>query len=455
MITSLIIADGVALCLAVGVAVCVKALTRGGLDVESYFTLLPFLGFFWIAFAAVGLYSGLALTPPEEIRRCTLCSAVVFVFLSIMTLSLRGASSYVKPALFAAIGLSAMLIPAMRAMVRSWLGRREWWGYPAVIFGTPARAATIADLMLRNPWLGLKPLAIVHDGHEPYMPATAIPVISSHQIPELDVKAGAYAVVTPDLLRNNSPGLARFTTRFSHILAIPELSSETSNLLVTTKAVGNLLGLEMRQRLLLPQNRIAKRILDLILTLATLPVVLPLAAVTVCLIWIDTRGPVLYFQRRIGRGGKEFRAWKFRSMVMNADEVLQEYLVKDPALRLEWSLDHKLKNDPRVTRIGTFLRRSSLDELPQLWNVFRGEMSLVGPRPIVRAEISRYGESFDSYMRVPGGITGLWQVSGRNDTTYAERVSLDEYYVRNWSVWLDLHILSRTLAAVVLRNGAY
>ncbi len=455
MIGSLLLADGLALCLSVGIAVSVKALMRGGLDIDSYFALLPFLGFFWMAFAAAGLYSGLALTPPEEIRRCTTCSAVVFVFLSITTLSLRGASSYLKPTLFAAIALSAMLIPALRAMVREWLGRRSWWGYPAVIFGAPARAASIAELMLRNPWLGLKPLAIVHDDRGASIPETTIPVLSSDEILELDVRAGTYAVVTPDVHRGASPGLIRFAAQFSHILAIPELSSETSNLLVTTKAVGNLLGLEMRQRLLLPQNRMAKRGLDLIFTLAALPVVLPLSAIIVGLVWIDSRGPAFYFQRRIGRGGKEFYPWKFRTMVVNAEEVLEDYLANDPALRLEWNRDHKLKNDPRVTRIGAFLRRSSLDELPQLWNVLKGEMSLVGPRPIVRAEIARYGGSFHSYTRVPGGITGLWQVSGRNDTTYAERVSLDEYYVRNWSVWLDLHILWRTLAAVVLRSGAY
>jgi lipopolysaccharide/colanic/teichoic acid biosynthesis glycosyltransferase len=150
-----------------------------------------------------------------------------------------------------------------------------------------------------------------------------------------------------------------------------------------------------------------------------------------------------------------FHALKFRTMVANADRLLEEHLSKDPALRAEWELNHKLKNDPRVTLVGRFLRRTSLDELPQIWNVIVGQMSLIGPRPIVAAEIGRYGDHFDVYSRVLPGITGLWQVSGRNDTTYRERVELDCYYVYNWSLWLDLHILSRTVSAVLARKGAY
>jgi lipopolysaccharide/colanic/teichoic acid biosynthesis glycosyltransferase len=142
-------------------------------------------------------------------------------------------------------------------------------------------------------------------------------------------------------------------------------------------------------------------------------------------------------------------------MVRDGDQMLQRCLAESPALRKEWEQAHKLRNDPRVIRVGHFLRRSSFDELPQLWNVLRGEMSLVGPRPIVDDEIRRYGEHFDLYKAVRPGITGLWQVSGRNDTTYAERTNLDRYYVRNWSVWLDLYILARTVRAMLLGRGAY
>jgi lipopolysaccharide/colanic/teichoic acid biosynthesis glycosyltransferase len=142
-------------------------------------------------------------------------------------------------------------------------------------------------------------------------------------------------------------------------------------------------------------------------------------------------------------------------MVKDADSVLQEYLEQNPDLLEEWKASQKLRNDPRVTRVGRWLRQSSLDELPQLWNVFRGEMSLVGPRPIVEAEIARYGEGFELYKRVRSGLTGLWQVSGRSETSYHQRVTYDTFYVRNWSVWLDFCILFRTIGTVLSRSGAF
>jgi lipopolysaccharide/colanic/teichoic acid biosynthesis glycosyltransferase len=141
-------------------------------------------------------------------------------------------------------------------------------------------------------------------------------------------------------------------------------------------------------------------------------------------------------------------------MCLDAERALDELLQSDPDLRTEWDRDRKLRCDPRVTRVGRFLRATSLDELPQLWNVLRGEMSLVGPRPIVEAEVPRYGEAYELYRRVTPGISGFWQVNGRSDTSYEERVALDTYYVRNWSVWLDLVILARTVESLVLRRGA-
>src|SRR6185436_3562805 len=168
------------------------------------------------------------------------------------------------------------------------------------------------------------------------------------------------------------------------------------------------------------------------------------------LIRIDSVGPAFYGHERIGRGRRKFKAWKFRSMRRDADKVLNDYLEKHPELREAWERDHKLKDDPRVTRVGQFLRKTSLDELPQIWNVLMGEMSLVGPRPIVAAEIDKYAEHYEHYVQVLPGITGLWQVSGRNNTTYNERVALDVYYVQNWSVWLDIYILACTAKVVLL-----
>jgi len=172
-------------------------------------------------------------------------------------------------------------------------------------------------------------------------------------------------------------------------------------------------------------------------------------------ILFTSKGPILYRHSRMGRGNRPFVALKFRTMRVNAEEGLQDYLESDLALREQWESVKKLKNDPRVTPVGRFLRRFSLDEVPQLWNVLMGDMSLIGPRPIVAGEIERYGREYATYARMRPGLTGLWQVSGRNDTTYQQRVDYDSYYVRNWSLFLDAKILVKTFRAVISGAGAY
>lgn len=166
-------------------------------------------------------------------------------------------------------------------------------------------------------------------------------------------------------------------------------------------------------------------------------------------------GPAIYSQTRIGKNGKAFKCLKFRTMVVNSGEVLSELLESDAEARAAWEKDCKLKNDPRITKIGSFLRKSSLDELPQFWNVLRGDMSLVGPRPVLRNERKHYGACWDDYMLVKPGISGLWQVSGRNDTSYQKRIDLSSVYVREWSLGLDIFILIKTVFVVVSRRGAY
>ena len=172
-------------------------------------------------------------------------------------------------------------------------------------------------------------------------------------------------------------------------------------------------------------------------------------------IWFQDGGPVLFAHRRLGKDGRYFYCLKFRSMAVDAEKRLAELLASDPVARAEWEKDHKLRDDPRVTKLGAFLRKSSLDELPQLFNVLRGEMSLVGPRPIVEAEIAKYGRRFRHYCTVKPGITGLWQVSGRNDTTYRARVAMDCVYAARRNVWMDFGILAATAPAVLLRRGSY
>lgn len=215
------------------------------------------------------------------------------------------------------------------------------------------------------------------------------------------------------------------------------------------------LALYVKNKLLHPGERMIKEVFDKSLSVILFILFLPLLLLLYVVVFISTKGDPVYKQRRVGEHGRRFHIYKFRTMRTDADRMLEEILENDPEKKAEWQREFKLKDDPRITRVGKFLRRTSLDELPQLFNVFQGKMSLVGPRPIIEDEIPKYGEYFDYFTAVKPGITGLWQVSGRNDISYEERVRLDVWYVRNWSLELDVMILVKTAAIVLMRKGSY
>jgi len=203
-----------------------------------------------------------------------------------------------------------------------------------------------------------------------------------------------------------------------------------------------------------PLPRFIKRAFDVTVSIGTMIVLSPVLALLALLVKLDG-GPALYRHDRIGLNGDVFSCLKFRSMVQKSDEVLAQHLAKYPLAQAEWNRDHKLRKDPRITRLGKILRRASLDELPQLINVLRGEMSIVGPRPIIVEEAAKYNHDIAFYYRVRPGITGLWQVSGRNDVSYDDRVRMDSWYVRNWSLWHDITIICKTFKVVLKQRGAY
>ena len=213
-------------------------------------------------------------------------------------------------------------------------------------------------------------------------------------------------------------------------------------------------GIELQNQLLLPGPHWVKTVFEILLVIVCLIVLCPVFLILAVLVKLSSPGPVFYRAKRIGQFGKPIEVWKFRTMREDADIRLDSLLNENSALADEWHRKFKLENDPRITGIGGYLRKTSLDELPQLFNVLRGEMSVIGPRPIVRKEIPYYGDSYRTFCRIKPGITGLWQISGRSDTTYEERVALDMYYIFNWSIWQDLYILARTFDAVVRRKGA-
>ena len=214
-----------------------------------------------------------------------------------------------------------------------------------------------------------------------------------------------------------------------------------------------------RRREVFPSNqfryRVVKRCMDVALIVLTAPVVLLMLSIVAMLVMLSSPGPIFYSHRRIRRNGAFFSMWKFRTMCVNSAEVLEDYLANHPEARSEWNRTHKLRHDPRITPIGAFLRRYSLDELPQFWNVIVGHMTLVGPRPIVAAEVEKYADSFECYCRVKPGLTGLWQVSGTSELSYPERVALDCDYVNHWSLGKDFKIMLKTFNVVLKQDGAF
>ncbi|MDP9172008.1 MAG: undecaprenyl-phosphate galactose phosphotransferase WbaP [Acidobacteriota bacterium] len=452
-----VLTDLMALLLAVSLGLFAKFLVEHQLDLGSYLRLWPFLIVFLLVYAALGLYSEASLSPPDELKRSTISSSVIFVALASTTVPFRGATQHITWTLLLIIFFSLMFLPLFRSLLRQNCSRRDWWGFSAVVFGGGSRSEAIIRALVEEPENGLKPVAVI-DPETSRRKIGGVPVLQASQLACELIGANrlTYAVVTVPGAEGDRMvrDFERFGFNFSHVIYLTE-QAELSSLWVRPRSVGGLLGMEVRRSFLLQESLFAKRILDLTLTLIGGVVVLPILLLIALAIRLDSPGPVLFRHRRIGRGGRNFFAWKYRTMAEDADRVLERCLESDPEARAEWERDQKLKNDPRVTRVGRFLRKASLDELPQIWNVIKGEMSLVGPRPIVEREVEKYGRGFDIYTRVASGVTGLWQVSGRNDTTYEERIRLDCFYVNNWSVWLDLCILFRTIGTVLLRKGAY
>jgi Undecaprenyl-phosphate galactose phosphotransferase WbaP len=451
------------LALGVGAAatVLVRWLFHGNYDPYDYLRFTPALGLFILIFWLMELYPGIALNPVEEMRRVLYAVSTGHLVILAITYLFKSAETYSRAVFVITWVLTVVLVIVCRTTVRVILAKKHWWGVPAVILGAGETGQLVLQTLRKTPSSGIKAAAILDESLEQRPP---------HGQPADECFSGglewapilaknyrlSYAIVAmPELpFKQTSFLLSRYAKDFRHLLIIPDLTGMTT-LGVCTRDLGGLIGLEISPKLVNRFPQFGKRVLDLGVAGLGGLVLLPFFLLICLCIRLSGPGPIFYGQRRIGRGKRPFTAWKFRSMVANADAVLADHFERCPELQAQWRQDHKLRRDPRITRLGRFLRRTSLDELPQLWNILRGEMSLVGPRPIVEGEIEKYGAVFSLYTQVRPGVTGLWQVSGRNNTTYQERIDFDEYYVRNWSVWLDVYILGRTVKAVLLADGAY
>ena len=366
----------------------------------------------------------------------------------------------------------ALVVPAVplaRLVVKKVALELGRWLQPTVILGTGPNAREIAAAYdARNNHLGYQVQAFLDPAAEPEAPertllvgGRAIPVLAlDAQARELPAWLGQPHVVVAlelDEMSGREGLIESLSFHHGDIDVISPLKGlPINNTRVSHFFSRDILSLRIHNNLARPWPQLVKRAFDLVAASVLLLFLAPLLALVAAKIRLTDGGGVIFAHTRVGRHGRLFPCFKFRTMVPNSAEVLAELLARDPIARAEWAKDRKLKSDPRITPLGHFLRKTSLDELPQLLNVVRGEMSLVGPRPVVPDELELYGEARLYYLQVRPGLTGLWQISGRNDIDYERRVGLDAWYVRNWTLWYDILILVRTLAIVHPKNnGAY
>lgn len=354
----------------------------------------------------------------------------------------------------------AITLPLGRFLVKKWLRRSGIWLKDCVIIGTGENALEAYKALKGEKELGLRfKYFFSTTAESPQRHLADLRVLGNERVlwRTTDPRHTQYVIALEDgeedvreqWIQKMALHQCRVVSVVPSMRGIPLNSTDASYLFKY-----ELLLLKINTNLTKNSSRWIKRFFDLCVTslicLIFSPILLFLTA------WVmRDGGKPFYGHTRIGRNGKAFTCWKFRSMGLDSKEVLEHLLATDPQAKAEWEQDFKLRNDPRVTRVGRFLRKTSLDELPQLWNVLRGDMSLVGPRPIIEEELERYGTSKDYYLMAKPGMTGLWQVSGRNDVDYDTRVYLDAWYVKNWSLWNDIVIMFKTIEIVLKRDGAY
>ena len=413
----------------------------------------------WVGLRALlGLYPGYGLSSVEELRRHTYALFAALAVLAVLTVGFQVGDLLSRPLLALVFSMLLLLAPFVRSLAEWALKEVGWWGRPVVVLSHKGVGANLVELLRREWRLGFEPVAVFDyrlEAGEALEGVDGRPVLAD----AVDVarKRGVDTAIfaMPHTRREQLSRLVSLASlSFRHVLVIPNLGGVTNSAVVARDLAGTF-AVEIKYNLLDPWSLRAKRVVDLVATVVGGALVLPLLLVLALLVYLESGRPVFYKNWRMGRDGKSFPCLKFRTMVSEAEDLLQRMLEEDPEIREEYSKFHKLRDDPRVTRVGRFLRRTSLDELPQLWNVLRGEMSLVGPRPYLPRESKDIGITQSEILRVPPGMTGPWQVAGRNHTTFSDRVQMDAHYVRDWSIWLDVVLLARTVRTLFIDRSAY
>jgi Undecaprenyl-phosphate galactose phosphotransferase WbaP len=461
LVVSILVFSDVFLALAVLQVALVlqEVLGRGPLSQVALVTMVPEVGV-WIALRALlGLYPGYGLSQVEELRKQTLALFYAAAIITALAFALLMSGMLSRMLLFGwCLGL-LVLAPFVRHLVKRMIIRIGLWGKPVVVLGAEKAGARILKVLRQERQLGFNPVAVFDNRVAPTggmlegvpYEGTLTEATALGQRHGVDTAIFAMPYTRHEHL---SKFVNLVSPSFRHVMVIPNLGGITNSAVVARDLAGTF-GVEITYDLLNPWAQRVKRVIDIVSTLIGGVLILPLILLLCLLVRIESRGPIFYRDQRMGRDGRLFACVKFRTMVLDAEDLLQRMLAEDEEMRDEYLKYHKLRDDPRVTRVGRFLRKTSLDELPQLWNVLRGEMSLVGPRPYLPRESEDIGLTQKEILRVSPGITGPWQVAGRNHTSFGERVQMDALYVRDWSVWLDLVLLASTVRCLLFSRDAY
>lgn len=426
-------------------------------DPQVMRTIIILVVFSQAMLAFKGLYPGRGRASVIELKQVSeavaLAYAIVGVFIFIQGASVNFSRSVFLLSCFFSIGF----ISIGRFLLRKMIAKFQWWGEPVVIIGRESEIIRVSSKLLTCGRLGLRPVIGLAVDTEECTQNSRIPIKPwspemQKAVQDAKIKTNVLAISTSELHEDYPSVYKAVVLSFPKTIFIVD-EGIFGSMMAQPLDINGQPAVISQQSLLNPSLRFVKITFEILSCLIILVPFALLGLFLAVLIKIDSPGSVLYTQERIGRKKMPFQLFKFRTMVNNSDEVLNE-LLQDPEIKREWDEFHKITNDRRITRVGKWIRKFSLDELPQLINILRGEMSLIGPRPLVQEEINELGEVADLVLSVRPGLTGWWQVNGRNDLSFMERTQLDLYYVYNWSLWLDLFIFIKTFWVIIFdRSG--
>jgi Undecaprenyl-phosphate galactose phosphotransferase WbaP len=403
-----------------------------------------------VVYVLTGLYPGFGRTAVEEMRQIFNSLTLGYGVLGLAVYFQKVGPEFPRSVFLMGWIFACLFNMVIRFTIRNRASLCKWWGMPVMIIGPINAARDVIQRLQRSRRLGLRPVLLLDESsHTAETSISGLPVVRSrqdflHAAQYYHIHYAVYAEMSEvEAVPPQQQSIRWLSNHFRTVLVVPA-DSPLGSLWVQTMDLEGRLTLQTHYHLLDRKSTFLKRVFDLVLGTILAFLLAPLLLLIALIIKIDSRGSIIYAQERLGLTGKPFRYLKFRTMIKDADQQLDALLESNPLAWQEYQQHHKLRRDPRVTRFGRFLRKFSLDELPQLWHVLTGEMSLVGPRAYLSSEYSEMGSYADLIFQIRPGITGWWQVMGRHATTFQHRLQLDEYYLSNWSLWLDIYILIKT-----------